>query len=321
MILSGCHPDQAQASDRHPSVALACSPSLPSDAPAWAGSYSPPPLLADVHLLDILELSGSQHATAAFLSRHQSTVSRSLRALQEQLALQPGRRSAACRQGRNPCLDLLRQAGRAHRLMHGVLRIGTDPLHQPLLSGLSGCLQQVPSRFRRAEHWAELVRRAVLDAAIVGAYGLETPRIAAQSPNWHGLVVEPLGVLPMQLVTGASLPRGVLLPGRGAAPQWHQNLEAWGLRLVIQPQAAQETAAWLKRMRDRELALPFCPALVGQAWLRDQGLRPLTEQPCWPQPLWLLLPAELEPSGSVRALLRLIRRRVSRAAAMPAAAA
>lgn len=275
-------------------------------------------MLADVQLLDLLELSGSQHATAAFLSMHQSTVSRSLRVLQEQLALQPGRRSAVCRQGRNPCLDLLRLASRAHRVMQGVLRIGADPLHHPLLSGLAGCLQPVPPRFRRAEHWAELVRLAVLDAAILGAGGLETPPIPGQSPSWEGLTVEPLGVLPLQLVARAGLPRGVLVPRRAVAPMWHQELERRGLPLVIQPRAAQETAAWLKRIRDRNLALPFCPALVGQAWLRAQGLTPLPELFCWAQPLWLLLPADLEPSGNSSRMLRLIRRRVHRAAATPA---
>lgn len=97
-------------------------------AAAIARTYLPPALLEDVHVLDVLELSGSQYAAANYLAMHQSTVSRSLKRLQHELELEPGRKSGACRHGRNACLDMLRLACRAHRLMKGFLRIGTDGL-------------------------------------------------------------------------------------------------------------------------------------------------------------------------------------------------
>lgn len=257
---------------------------------AVAGAYFPPTLLADVHLLDVLELSGSQQATACFLDLHQSTVSRSLRALQLQLKLRRGLRSAACRLGRNDCLDLLRLAARAHRNMSGVLRLSTDNLHQSLLRR-NATLQPVPSRFRRLDDWAELIRLGLLDGAIISSEGLEKPPSPGELPRWNRLRLVPLGRLSLQLMACTTQIQGVLLPGRVVTPLLHQRLERQGHRVVIQPMAAHEPDAWLKRMRDRQLALPLCPALHGAAWLREQGLIPLPQQPAWQEELWLLLPA------------------------------
>ena len=96
----------------------------------------PPPPLADLHILDLLELTGSQFKAAEVLTMHQSTVSRSLRMMSQQFHLQRQRGTTACRYGNNESLHLLRLSYRAHRLMDGLLRIATDALHQPLLHGL-----------------------------------------------------------------------------------------------------------------------------------------------------------------------------------------
>ena len=263
---------------------------------ACGGTYEPPALLHEIHLLDILELSGSQHAAAGFLAMHQSTVSRAVKGLQRQLALRPGRRVDACREGRNACLDQLRLACRAHRLMHGVLRIGTDALHQALLSR-QVALQQVPPRFRRLDQWAELVRLGLLDGAIVSSYGLDAPMPQGRLPRWSGITVEPLGALPLQLMACVSNPKAVLLPSRSTTPLLHQALEQAGHQLMLQPLAGQEPAAWLKRMRDRDLALPLCPGLAGRSWLHEQALCPLPQQVPLLEELYLLLPALRLPAG------------------------
>ncbi len=286
-------------------------------AAAIAKTYVPPSLLEDVHILDVLELSGSQYAAANYLAMHQSTVSRSLRRLQLELELESGRRSGACRHGRNACLDMLRFACRAHRLMKGVLRIGTDGLHQTLLCGRKS-LQPAPSRFHKADHWVELVQYGLLDGAIVSSWGLEKALPLDHLPRWRDVDVQPLGTLPLWLMARSSSAEGILVPNRGAVPLLHQTLEGNGHNLVSQPRAAQEPAAWLKRMRDRELALPLCPGLVGEAWLSEQSLSILSEFPPLQETLWLLLPQGLELPISAGSSLRAIQRRVRRAAAYEA---
>lgn len=283
-------------------------------AAAIARTYLPPALLEDVHILDVLELSGSQHAAANFLALHQSTVSRSLRRLQLELEIEPGRRSGACRHGRNACLDMLRLACRAHRLMKGFLRIGADSLHQTLLSGQHS-LQLAPARFHKAEHWAQLVRHGLLDGAIVSSWSMEKALPPGHLPSWSDVKVQPLGTLPLWLMARSDSVKGILVPNRGATPLLHQTLESNGHSLVSQPRAAQEPAAWLKRMRDRELALLLCPGLVGKAWLSEQALSILPEFPTLQEMLWLLLPPDLELPASAGRSLRVIRRRVRRAAA------
>ena len=84
--------------------------------------------------------------------------------------------------------------------------------------------------------------------------------------------VQPLGTLLLWLMAGSRSVDGILVPNRGAVPLLHQTLESNGHNLVSQPRAAQEPAAWLKRLRDRDLALPLCPGLVGEAWLSEHSL-------------------------------------------------
>ncbi len=275
-------------------------------------SYTPPTPLAPLHILDLLELAGSQQRAGAALSMHQSTVCRSLRLMQQQFQLVPRQGPAVCRHGHNACLQHLRLAYREHRLMAGLLRIGTDVLHHRLLDGLVS-VQRVPPRFRSGDHWAELVRHGLLDGAIVSSFGLARELPAGQAPSWEGLRALPLGALELELVASSAETRRVLLPRQAALPLLRQAVAWRGLAVDTQPAACQEEAAWLKRARDRQLALPLCRGLLAPEWLRRHQLRPLAEQPAWIEQLWLLLPQELTARHTVRHCLQLLRGRVGEA--------
>lgn len=287
---------------------------LPSATPPSrvASPYRPPMPLEDLHILDYLELAGSQASAGAALAMHQSTVSRSLRLMQQQFRLVPERGAPVCRHGHNPCLHHLRLASREHRLMEGLLRIGTDALHQSLLAGLAG-VQPVPPRCRSGDHWAGLVGHGLLDGAIVSAFSLPQPLPPGEEPRWDGLRALPLGRLGLQLVAAASGARRVLLPPRGAAPLLHQAVAARGFAVELQPVACQEPAAWVKRARDRRLALPLCPALLGPGWLTANGLEPLTEPSTLVEELWLLLPEVVVNTNPVRQCLEGLRAGISQA--------
>ena len=108
-------------------------------------------MLQDLHILDLLELAGSQAKAGLALAMDQSTVCRSLRLLQQELRLEPRKGAPIYRNGHNDCLGHLRLAYRDHRLMEGVLRLGSDALHHTLISRLTN-MQQVPPRFRRVSN-------------------------------------------------------------------------------------------------------------------------------------------------------------------------
>ena len=368
---------------------MACPPVDPAwleEPTSTAHNYLPPEPLLALHILDLLELCGSQNRAARALDLHQSTVSRCAAQISEQFRLRPQLTGGLIRYGSNDCLRLLRQAARAHRRMEGLLRIGVDPLHQPLLAGLAGVLP-APPLFRLSDHWAWLIDQALLDGAIVSSWCHPQPLPWEAIPHWPGVTAVPLGRLPLQLVsawgraaiarrgsaagtaprrpgsgewqpTAAGLttavatsagegspllppppaaaelqpaaiapsgtgPNKVLLPRRGVAPRLHELLLQQGFQVEVQPQSCQEPAAWLKRLRDRRLAMPLCTALLDRQWLCSQGLvshpehlrlqEPLGEQ------LWLLLPHDLdgasEPNGSGQALslLSALRQRLARA--------
>jgi hypothetical protein len=258
-------------------------------------------------VLDLLELAGSQARAGAALAMHQSTVCRSVQLLRHQLRLQPRTGPAICRHGHNACLRHLRLAYRAHRLMEGVLRIGSDLLHQPLLQPLRG-VQQVPPRFRSAEHWVELIRHGLLDGALVSSLALEQRLLSGQAPRWNGMTAKRLGTLSLQLVATSPQIKRVLLPHQATAPLLHQWAIAQGLGIEKQPAACQEAEAWLKRARARGLALPICLELVGSSWLDQQGLTPMPEQPPLIEQLWLLLPEGSGNNNAGRQVLRQLRR-------------
>jgi hypothetical protein len=277
-----------------------------------AFTYTPPSPLAPLHILDLLELAGSQQRAGAVLSMHQTTVCRSLRLMQQQFRLVPRQGTAVCRHGHNACLHHLRLAYREHRLMAGLLRIGTDGLHQRLLNGLA-MVQQVPPRCRSGDHWADLVRHGLLDGAIVSSLGLERELLPGQVPSWEGLKAVPLGELELQLVASTAEARRVLLPRQAAMPLLRQAMAWRGLTAETQPAACQEEAAWLKRARDRQLALPLCCGLLGPEWLARHQLQPLAEQPELIEQLWLLLPETLATHNTARHGLQQLQGRIKQA--------
>ncbi|MEB3270974.1 MAG: hypothetical protein VKJ44_04935 [Synechococcus sp.] len=351
-----------------------------------AHNYLPPEPLLALHILDLLELCGSQNRAARALDLHQSTVSRCAAQIREQFRLRPQLTGGLIRYGSNDCLRLLRQAARAHRRMEGLLRIGVDPLHQPLLAGLPGVLA-TPPLFRLSDHWAWLIDQALLDGAIVSSWCHPQPLPWEAIPHWPGVKAVPLGRLPLQLVSawgsaavarrggaartaprrpgshawettaagattavaaaagegsplrrsppagaepqpaaiepGRTAPNRVLLPRRGVAPRLHELFLQQGFRVEVQPQSCQEPAAWLKRLRDRRLVMPLCPALLDRQWFRSQGLvihpEPWRLQESLSEQLWLLLPHDLdrasEAAGAaqVPSLLQGLRQRLTQA--------
>jgi len=150
----------------------------------------------------------------------------------------------------------------------------------------------------------------------VSAFCLLQPLPSGEEPRWEGLRALPLGRLELHLVTAAPGARRVLLPPRGAAPLLHQAVAARGFAVEPQPGACQEPAAWVKRARDRGLALPLCPALLGPGWLADNGLEPLAEPPPLVEELWLLLPEVVVKTNPVRHCLEGLRAVVNMARGM-----
>ena len=134
----------------------------------------------------------------------------------------------------------------------------------------------------------------------------------------------PLGALELQLVCHANWAgewdETVLLPSAGVMPLLHQQLEPGVCGLLERSSRAwQEANIWLEQLQLqlqlRPVALPVCPALAPASWWQEQGLMAVAGQPTMRERLWLLLPDDLELPHAAQATLRLIRRRVSRAAA------
>jgi hypothetical protein len=130
----------------------------------------------------------------------------------------------------------------------------------------------------------------------------------------------PLGSLPLQLVshqTGTaddSKPRKLLFPRRNVTPLLHEALAWHGFQVEQQPISCQDVPSWLKRMHDRQLAMPLCPGLVDPGWIESKGLVPHPEQPKLIEQLWLLLPQGLVGSSrEARHLIRTLRQRVEKA--------
>jgi len=106
----------------------------------------------------------------------------------------------------------------------------------------------------------------------------------------------------------------VLLPRKGATPLLHDTLAWHGFQLEQQPSSCQEVPAWLKRMRDRELAMPLCPGLVPPGWIKAEGLIAYPGHPPLQETLWLVLPeGRLLGSVTARHLIRILRQRVEKA--------
>jgi hypothetical protein len=181
-------------------------------------------------------------------------------------------------------------------------------------------VQAVPPRIRPSQEWAQLLSQALIDAAIVSSWC--HPRVLAgeRLPSWSGLITVPLGTLPLQLVShppataSDSAPRKVLLPRRNVTPLLHEALAWHGFQVEQQPISSQDVPSWLKRMHDRQLAMPLCPGLVDPGWIESQDLVLHPEQPQLIEQLWLLLPQGLVGSSrEARHLIRTLRQRVEKA--------
>lgn len=257
--------------------------------PCGHAAYAPPDPLEALHILDYLELTGSQIKAGEALALHQSTVCRSVKMLSEQFRLQSQRGARVCRYGNNDSFHYLRMSYRAHRLMESQLRVATDFLHQPLLCAI-GNVQLVPARFRAAEDWAQLVTLGLIDGAIVPSYAHGPTEPLDTPPHWAGLVTVPLGRLPLHLVSTSQSKPQVMLPNRNLTPHLHQTMEWHGFEVEVQPATYQEGPAWLKRLRDRQLAMPLCLDLQEPDWVGLHGLERLSAAPPLGEQLWLLLP-------------------------------
>lgn len=129
----------------------------------------------------------------------------------------------------------------------------------------------------------------------------------------------PLGALPLQLFIPTTssaedlLPRKVLLPRRSAMPLLHEALAWHGFQLEEQPLSCHDLPAWLKRMRDRQLALPLCPGMLEPGWIETQGLMLHPEQAPLLEQLWLLVPeGRVRSSREARHLIRTLRLRLAK---------
>lgn len=281
--------------------------------PDRSRTYKQPAYLDDIFLLDILELSGSQHAAATFLEINQSTISRALSRVREELELQSAMgRSVVCRNGTNLCLDFLRLAARAHRMMKGFIRIGADPLHQSLLPCIDS-VDRVPCRFHKGSRWIDYIRHGLLDGAIVSSLSMDTGTLSEQLKDVNNLEVFSLGEVPLFLMSDRTAVDGVLVPGRAVSPVLHRLLEKEGIDLTMQPRVAHSPNAWLKRMRDRNLSLPLSPVLTGQAWLNKYGLSPVPNHSPIHEELWLVVARNDNLAIDIHREVDVLRRRLRRA--------
>jgi hypothetical protein len=268
--------------------------------------YLPPQLLRDLHLLDVLELTGTTHLAGQWLAVSQPTVSRRYRRLAADFGLKPSRRGAkVCRFGSSVSLRQLRQGFRWHRFEAGVVGLASDPLHQGLLEGLPGRLP-MPMRFRPANQWGQLVREAVVDAALVSSLELE----ASPSPlhplgerngdgEWEGADPPPpdrvhLGQWPLILAQDRATHRPeVLAPSVALAPGLRNLLVNRGLSLATTAGAeAHDPMAWLARMASCGLAAPVPAHLLDQQLGPFGQLERLESYPRLREHLWLLLPGD-----------------------------
>lgn len=305
-----------------------------ADAP-----YRPPQLLRDLHLLDVLELSGTTQRAGQWLSLSQPTVSRRYRRLAADFGLKPaGQGATACRFGSSVSLRQLRLGFRWHRFETGTIALAADPLHGGLLEGMAGLLP-MPMRFRPAALWRQLVLEGVLDGALVssleregcpllptapasqqerGALGCDLPRRLMDTVERV-----PLGQWPLALATyGEHRAKAVLTPTFQLAPGLHSLLTGQSLPLATTSgAAAHDPAAWLARLASCQWAAPV-PALVLD---RRQGafgpLEPLDSEPPLREHLWLLLPGSWRSVPALQAAVEALQTLATEAGATPPGAA
>ena len=262
--------------------------------PRQADTYRLPGLLADIRLLDLLELSGSTRQASRMLQLSQPSVSRRYRALAEDFALRAEADShQACRYGTNATMHLLRLSCRCHRLEAGVARLGADLLHHGLLDDLPWLLP-APPRFRPLRQSLELVRQGVLDGALVSELELERQ----PSHDAPELELHPLGPLPLALARprGAAAataadrkPLRVLVPGEAVAAGLRNLLSRQGWMLRSVGPACVTKDQWRLQLCRPDSAL-LVGGAAGQAdgWTGDLERLPLADGTV--SPVWLALP-------------------------------
>jgi hypothetical protein len=261
-----------------------------------AHHYRLPALLQDLHLLDLLEISGTSLEVSRLCGISQPTVSRRVRVLADDFALKVNRRRlVGCCYGTSPVLQLLRLGCRAHRLSAGVARVGADVLLQPLLAD-SPWLLPSPPRLRPVAGWLELVRQGVLDGALVS--GLEFP--GEGPPATEDLELVSLGERPFELATATdpehpagTLPT-VLVPNRAVAQGLQRELQQRGLAIRTAGNTCHTAAQWLERLLRAELAMPLPQLEPSHGW---QGLQRLPLPSPLQVPIWLVLPAGWRRQG------------------------
>lgn len=262
--------------------------------PRHARHYRLPQLLADIRLLDLLELSGSTRQASRLLQLSQPTVSRRYRALAEDFELrpQPGPVHAS-RFGSNATMHLLRLSCRCHRLQAGVARLGSDLLHHGLLENLPWLLP-TPIRFRPSRQWLELVRQGLLDGALISELELGQP--SRRDGLLQDLELHPLGRLPLAVAwcSDREPPHGgdkrrVLVPSEELAAGLRTLLsrQGWLPRSVGPGCVTPEQ--WRQQLRRSGCAMPMGHTSGhDQPWSRELDWLPLAEEAV--SPVWLALP-------------------------------
>jgi len=259
--------------------------------PRQAHTYRLPDLLADIRLLDLLELSGSTRQASQLLQISQPSVSRRYRALADDFGLRPEpAEPLRCRYGSTRTMQALRHSCRCHRLESGVARVGSDPIHADLLEGVPWLLP-TPLRFRAVDQWLQLVREGVLDGALLS--GLELERM--KPPDLSDLELHRVGPLPLALAMAnepappPSTPELVLLPDVGVAPGLWRWLSERGWELRSAGTSCRAPGQWLGKLRGRNVAMLIGVAVAADA-RRISALRLIPLQPPAESLVWLALP-------------------------------
>ncbi len=262
--------------------------------------YRTPALLSDIGVLDMLELNGTTSAASSFLHISQPTVSRRYRALAGDFGLVQRRKHQQMRFGSTPAITHLRQGARSHRLEQGFARIGADLFHQFLLADLPQVLP-VPQHLRPAEHWADLVRLAVIDGAVISSLELEQ----AKDPDaLRELSLYPLGSLHLELVAAGQTDAitQLLAPHRVLAPGLWQALKGQGIELHQVHSQHSGAQRWLQLLGQPSTAMALPGPLLDTAPWRDQGLRRCQASTPIKEQLSLVLPIAAECSRTIQAI-------------------
>lgn len=302
---------------------------LPASA---TSAYRAPQLLHDVDLLDLLEFTGRAVSTARLLRISQPTVSRRSRQLAGELNLQlhPEASPGALRYGDDGCLRLLRRAAKRHRLEAGVARIAADGWLAGLLQGLESVLP-LPTGFRPALRWHQLVRAHVLDGALVCGeeLRLDAPDLppaaggSAEPQLWQGCQLVPLGQLTLQLVRArhramgaiaAPCWTGVLLPPQPCCRTWAAWVSQQGKRALHLLSGHDDPAVWADSLAGNPVE-----ALVTPGWRRQLAatgleLEPLPAAEPVSTEVWLLVhPRDWSRQPTLSALAAQMRGRLTAA--------